>query len=286
MRAAAGANGNGSILVAFDGSPAAGATAGSAIQIARSEHRAIRGLYVVDDALIMNPYANHQVELGSVAERKSRANLLAQFQRRGEGRLAWLAGRCRAAQVPVTVDIVLGKVPEQVLQAAGEAVLLALGRCGHGHAADPSRLGRHFRAIAHHAPCPLLVGGAQEREVRRLLLAYNGSVRARRALTWTVRLQRALPAEVVVVSVQHSERDTVREWSQEARNRLDEGDLAHYRFLTRAGEPVSEIVTAATEHQADFILMGGYRHTAAMEWLVGSTVDGVLRRARLPIVVA
>lgn len=32
--------------------------------------------------------------------------------------------------------------------------------------------------------------------------------------------------------------------------------------------------------------MGGYRHTAAVEWLVSSTTKGVLKRLALPVLVA
>jgi nucleotide-binding universal stress UspA family protein len=56
--------------------------------------------------------------------------------------------------------------------------------------------------------------------------------------------------------------------------------------LHRLGQPAREIVAVAEENQADLIVMGRYRHTALLEWLMGSTVDRVLRGTELPVLMA
>jgi nucleotide-binding universal stress UspA family protein len=270
------------ILVAFDGSRPARAAASVALQIAAGEGLAIRGLYVIDTALVMDPYANCQLELGKSPERASRAELIADFQRRGEQELTWLADRCRTTSVPVTTAVLMGSVAMVVLQEATQATLLTLGRCGHGHATDGTHLGRHFRAIAHHAPCPLVVGGDQERALQRILLAIDGGEHAGEALEWATRLQRSLQAEVFLLTVRQPGSKT----ADEPREHLSHEYPLRYRLLTREGEPAAEIVAAATENQADCILMGGYRHTAVVEWLVGSVVEGVLAQTPLPVLLA
>jgi nucleotide-binding universal stress UspA family protein len=163
--------------------------------------------------------------------------------------------------------------------------LLALGRRGHGHASDSSHLGRNFRAIAHHTPRPMLVGGDEARPVQRLLLAYNGSEHARQALAWTILLQRTLYSDVLVLSVKENGH-TSQDISSELVDQLNQGGLADYRFLSGEGQPASQIVAAAAENEVDLIVMGRYRHTALLEWLVGSTLDYVLRGTSLPVLIA
>ncbi len=272
------------ILVAVDGSPAARAAAEVAIQIARGRHGAVRGAYVVDEELVLDTYADHAAELGESVESTSRADLVARYRAQGEAALLWLSEQCRAADVPVTTDLALGRVTELLLQNAGHASLLALGRRGNRRAAATGQLGAHFRAIAHHSPCAVLVGGASPPPLRHLLLAYNDSDRAREALTWTSRLQQALGADVAVVAARLSSGDAADSWLQRAREQLPP-DALRYRFTARAGDPVAQIVAAAEGH-ADLVLLGGYRHGAAVEWIVGSTVDGVLTRTELPVLVA
>jgi nucleotide-binding universal stress UspA family protein len=272
------------ILVAMDGSLPAQAAASLAIQIAASQNLSIRGLYVVDDRLVMDSYANYQAELGSTEEVASRADLVNQFRKWGDATLQWLEARCRDGNIPVTTDLLFGSVPELILQEASQAKLLALGRRGHGHAMDVSYLGRNFRAIAHHVHQPILVGGDELRSTQRLLLAYNGSERATSALAWATLLQRTRQSEVIALAVQENS-SASQPWLSEMQAQLDTGGLANYRFASRTGLPSTEIVAAASEHQVDLIVMGRYRHTALLEWLVGSTLDRVLCSTRLPVLV-
>jgi nucleotide-binding universal stress UspA family protein len=273
------------ILVAQDGSPPAQAAASVAIQIAQSRNLALRGLYVVDEALVLNMYADYQTELGDIEEPTSRDDLVARFRERGETALQLLAARCQVAGVPVTTEIEFGGVLELLLQEAAQVELLALGRRGHRHAVDPHRLGGHFRAIAHRIQRPLLVGGDEQRPVQRLLLAYHGSQTAQRALGWASLLQQALSASVVVVAVQDSG-DAPDQWAMDMETRVTQSSLGHYEFLTRVGQPATEIVAVAAENQVDLIVMGRYHHVALLEWLAGSTVDQVLRNTGLPVLVA
>jgi nucleotide-binding universal stress UspA family protein len=269
------------IVVAQDGSPAALAAAGIAIQIAQSQALSIHGLYVVDETLALDTYADYRQELASDREPASRAQLLAWFKKQGNAALQLLEARCQAAGVPVTAELMAGGVPEMILRESEQAKLLAIGRRGHGHEGDPGHLGGSFRTIAHQMHLPLIIGGGEERTVRRLLLAYDGSKRTQPALSWASRLQRTLPAEAAVVAVQENGHQSTAGWLAEA-----QAQLAGCQCLSRQGQPASEIVAAAEETQADLIIMGRYRHTALLEWLRGSTVDRVLSVTELPVLMA
>lgn len=273
--------GTSEILVAQDGSTSALAAAAIAIQIAQSQDLSVHGLYVVDETLALDTYADYRRELESNGELTSRAELLTWFEEQGDAALQRLEVRCQAAGVPLTAELVAGGVPEMVLRASKQARLLAIGRQGHGHKRDLHHLGQNFRTIAHHTHLPLVIGGDEERKVRRLLLAYDGSKHAQPALAWASSLQRTLPAEVVVVAVQENGLQSTSEWLEEAR-----AQLAGCKCLHRLGQPASNIVAVAQENQADLIVMGRYRHTALLEWLIGSTVDRVLRGTQLPVLMA
>jgi nucleotide-binding universal stress UspA family protein len=269
------------ILVAQDGSPSALSAASIAIQIAQSQDLSVRGLYVVDETLALETYADLHGELERDAEPSSRAELVAWFEEQGDAALQMLEVRCQAAGVPVTTELVAGGVEEMVVRGAEQASLLAIGRRGHSHEREPEHLGRTFRAIAHAAHLPLIVGGDEERTVRRLLLAYDGAENTRPALLWASRLQHTLATEVAVVAVQEYERQPTGEWLAEAQAQLE-----NCQCLPRLGQPAGEILDAAEEAQVDLIVMGRHRHAALLEWLTGSTVDRVLRGTQLPVLMA
>jgi nucleotide-binding universal stress UspA family protein len=271
------------ILVASDGSPAAQAAGTVAIQIAASEAGAIRGLYVLDEMLALNTYADPQRELGATGQITSRSQLLGSLEAQGGVALEWLASACEAAGVPSSTQILAGGVAELVEREANKAQLVALGRRGHGHADDPEHLGRNFRAIARRVERPLLAGGDVVRPVQRLLLAYNGTKRSREAMVWVARLRDALPAEVAIVAVQETEADRTREWLDEAQAYLAGDHSTACWCLECQGTPAAEIVAAAKEIETDLVVMGRYGHSALIERVVGSTVDRVLRNTTLPV---
>jgi nucleotide-binding universal stress UspA family protein len=275
------------ILVVEDGSLASQTAADLAIQIAHGLGLSIRGLYVVDATLVLDSYMNYHRELGDAEDPASRAQLVAWFEHRGDRILNRLAQSCQAANVPVTTDLLFGGVPDLILDEAPRAQLLAMGRYGRAHDVKPDYLGRNFRAIAHHAHRPILVGGDMSRPVQRLLLAYNQSEHAQRALAWASRLQHALAASVAVLAVQENgDMAGSSKWAAEMQDHLAREGLLEYHLLHAEGEPATEIVAAAARCQADLVVMGGYRHVATVEWLFDSTLEHVLRNTGLPVLVA
>ena len=90
------------ILVAADNSSEARAAANAALQIAQKQNLAIQGLYVIEEALAFDTYANYHTELpvlsiatnGSDREPSSRAELMNWFEKQGKSALRWLETAC------------------------------------------------------------------------------------------------------------------------------------------------------------------------------------------------
>jgi len=283
------------ILVADDFSVESRAAADAALQIARNQDLTIEGLYVVEEVLALDTYANYHAELSVLSngsndsgrEPTSRAELVNWFENQGKVALNWLESAGTEAGVPVTTKLLAGGVSELVLRDAAQARLLAIGRRGHSHKDDSESLGHNFRKIAHHVHLPMLVGGRETPSLHRLLLAYHGQAHANEALAWTAKLQRDLSAEVIVLSVlEDSESHQEGVNLEEIKEKLAHSDLAAYRFLTGQGRPAVEMATAAAANGVDLIILGHYRHSALVEWLVGSTVDRLLRATSLPVLIA
>ena len=138
----------------------------------------------------------------------------------------------------------------------------------------------------------------------RILLAYDGSPGARRALDAVLALARreTTAPEVVVVAVEahlphygatvgevEEERDVeekaAHRWLAEATAALDEAGVAA-RTQIRAGHPAQEIVRAATDHHATTIVIGGSGHSGVWGRFLGSTTEKVSRHAPCTVLIA
>jgi nucleotide-binding universal stress UspA family protein len=131
----------------------------------------------------------------------------------------------------------------------------------------------------------------------KILVAYDGSQEARRALDWTARLGEDV--EVCVISVvptlevTEKIRDAVdptsdvplhRRELEEAAAVLTKVGIAPSTLL-KAGNPAEEIIDAAAQGNFDMIVVGKHGMGAVRRFLIGSVADRVVRHAGTPVLV-
>jgi nucleotide-binding universal stress UspA family protein len=141
-------------------------------------------------------------------------------------------------------------------------------------------------------------GGGESEDRTRILLAYDGSDGARRALEIVLELA-ARTDRVTVVGVaegvpllgyagtipspeQESERDRMLAEAEEA---LEASGLAVV-LAQRGGDPATAILDAAEKTGCDLIVMGTRGLGTAERWLIGSVSDKVLHHAHCSVLVA
>ncbi len=277
----------GKILVALDGSAAANAAARVAIQIAQARSLSIYGLSIIDEAVLLNPYADLQHEWGGMSDDLPRDHLMAVSKLRGNEALRWLEDQCRAADVPVCTELMLGGVSELILREAGKCDMLSLGRRGGQRDHQSDHLGHNFRRITHHVRCPVIAGGdSHGRSLKRLLLAYDddggGQCAEECGMECAASLQRALSGDVIVLAMQRQDERPPR-WEMAIKACLSRGGLQDYNLVIRTGVTASAITAVSITHHADLIIMARYQRNAFLEWLTGSTADTILRNSALPV---
>jgi nucleotide-binding universal stress UspA family protein len=274
------------ILLAIDGSEISRNTTSIAIQIAQILSIEIFGLYVIDEELVMNDYADYGKELGINEPSFSRGDRAALFEKRAQEVLQWLTSKCQGSSVGVATEIGLGGVTEMILNQAQKASIMAIGRRGNGHHDSSDYLGKNFRHIAHRTNLPLLVGGDSRKPIKKLLLCYNGGERSQKALAWAKQLQSRGGIDALALVVQEDDgAHSAGVWAESIKSQLSQTRIKNFRLITRKGNPPDEIVKAAVKNESDLIVIGGYRHKPPLEWLTGSTADAVLRNTPLSVLI-
>jgi nucleotide-binding universal stress UspA family protein len=176
------------ILVALDASPQSLAALQAAAQLATALHTELHGLFVEDTDLLCMCALPFSREIGSfsaqprpldsrVIERqlRARANLLRQ-------RLAQVA---ETLQLPWSFQVARGRVTDELLAAAENALLLSLGRVGQSL---KRAMGGTAQAVVQRTPRPVLVLGREGNLHAPLTLVYTASPSAQRALQLALRL--------------------------------------------------------------------------------------------------
>lgn len=130
----------------------------------------------------------------------------------------------------------------------------------------------------------------------RIVLGYDGSDHARKALKVAADLAKRYGSEILVVTVIDSasvsgDPSTIRIVSEaadqiaaEASEMLSKESVTH-RIFVRQGDPSVEITRVAEESRADLIVVGSRGLSTLKRIILGSVSHGVLNRSRVSVLV-
>jgi nucleotide-binding universal stress UspA family protein len=225
------------ILVALDASYHSLAALEAAAEIAASLEAELQGLFVEDVNLLRaarSPATREVRYPFDAAARLDQARMERALRAQAARARRAIAAACEQRQIKWSFRVVRGEVAREVLAAATEADLLSLGKASRP-LIRKVRLGSTARAAAVQGPhCVLLL----QRDVRiqaPVMVIYDDSPTARRALALAARLAQKMGRYVDVLLLASATEEVPRlraEISDVLRGR---GLMAQYRQLTKAG---------------------------------------------------
>jgi nucleotide-binding universal stress UspA family protein len=243
------------ILVPLSGDPGSWDALEQAISIARHEGAKIHGLHVVDSP-------EHIQSSSALA-------CQAEFDQ-----------RCANADVEGKLVIEAGELTQKIRERANMADLVVL-KIVHPPRGGLSTLRSPFRTVIINSSRPVLGVPKEATPLKRALLAYDGSLRAKEALfvatylaeTWKTRL-------TVFTSL---ERGKIKADTQDYVRRYLEIHEVGAEYVLTDQDAMQALKMKAEAIDADLILMGSYGRPAWQGMVIGSCLDTVLRESTIPV---
>jgi nucleotide-binding universal stress UspA family protein len=246
------------ILVALDGSEGGWIALEQALLIAQREGARLQGLHVVADE--------------SELENEQTGEIQARFD--------W---RCGELGVTGRLAVRVGEAAHEICDGARWAHLVV------AHLAHPpaphrlARLSSGFRTLVRRCPRPILAVPGNPSPLNKILLAYDGSPKAREALYIAAYAACRWGTDLIGVTVDEKgdgSSDTVNMALAYLNSRG-----VHVLWESTEGPVAPAILTVALEQDVDLLMMGGYGASPLVEVVLGSVVDKVLRESTRPILV-
>ena len=188
------------ILIALDDSPHSRAALDMAVRLAADLEAELEGLFIKDKNLLRAaqlPFAEevrtHSVSPKTLTDRRAQRQLRYQAERAE----ATLQEATEQAEVSSNFRVVEGHVTRELLSAAEEADLLALGKTSTE--SSRRRLGTTCEALLSDAPTPVLVLREAVRRRQPVLTYYDGSDPAASALRVAAELANRGPGHLLKV---------------------------------------------------------------------------------------
>jgi nucleotide-binding universal stress UspA family protein len=192
--------------------------------------------------------------------------------------------RCNALGVKSSTSLATGEVAQEIIERARWADMVVINqRREHGQWAERP-LGTIFQTVAAQAARPILaVPGTSVMLLRRVLLAYDGSPKAREALFVLRHMVSCWKVDGVLLSIEGGR--TNRDLLDVAWQYVQEAGGPPVATRYEQGTPGAVILRVMEEEKADLLLLGGYGYQPLIKVFLGSTVDHVLREAWFPVLI-
>lgn len=268
-----------SILLAVDASENSKVAATYANYLAYKLDAVIDAVYVMDARLINTPY---WTDYGAVSLPVARFSeeMRQILESQGEVVLKSVRENAEQAGVRCRTEIRSGIPALEILEAAKDCDLIVIGRHGETSKLEKARrLGGVSERVLRSSRHPVLVASLDFQEIERVLLCFDGSDRAREAMTYAVELAKRLKLPVQAISV-YDDEEVANEQLEVVRNYAEAHQL-DVTLVAKEGDPGEAILETA--QTGDLIAMGAFGEGRIREWLLGSTTESVLRSAVQPL---
>ncbi|MFO0958978.1 MAG: universal stress protein [Isosphaeraceae bacterium] len=269
------------ILLGLDGSPDGDGALELGIDWARRHNAMLVGLAVIDAPAIRESPA---WPVGPAeSQRALDEGLIADANRRADQVLERFAIRCAEEKIACKPLEDTGVPCERILDEAVRFDLVVLGRRGHYQYAPRNGRDETLEKVIKGSARPVVTVTERPAAGDAVLIAYDGSPPAARAVQAFVNLGLAEKREVVVVSVGDDHASLAR-GSDRIVDFLDHHGIVARSLPVESPESPALVILRYTELcKAGLVVMGSFGKPAWKDLLLGSTTREVVRESNVPV---
>lgn len=201
---------------------------------------------------------------------------------RADDLVSRVSGAMQASKLRYDISKIEGAPADVIVDMSRQTDLIVMGARGDYARWGGAFLGATVESVSRQCSTPLLIVEKEFKPFEDLIIAYDKSENANKALKFAAKLAESLGLPLEVATVQNEE-EFRNLCLTEAKNYLEPFKL-DVRYRHEAGD-ASEMLISITKTVArpTVLLMGSYGHSRIREAILGSTTVQVMRGASKPI---
>ncbi len=271
------------ILVGLDGSDYSDIALQHGIALAKTCQAALHGLHVVDIVQVKSPLLHDLAgATGAAPQLNLTTRMRENLEFRGQQILTQFRQTCEAESVACTSHLLTGVVPTEITRMAHEVDLVLVGRGGIHTRLSKAILGSAIESVVRSGAAPTMVTPEDYRDIRKPLLATDGSQSAMAALSTAIAftLQLELPLSVVHCAPADTSH---HEFLDAIRGQVTDSGVTCEIDICQ-GNAHEDLGRYVRDQGYDLLFMGAFGHRRIVEWILGSTTQYMLRTSPVPLV--
>jgi nucleotide-binding universal stress UspA family protein len=279
-----------SILLALAEAPCDASAKNYAFWLAKKEGSHVHAIAVIDIAAFEVPMLGvpdgfmPSVVTPPLRESQSLMNDLTTMARE---RLDQFASQCASRGIPASTEIQTGIPGEVIGQTAIAHDIVVVSRTGYSRIAKAQESVDALMApVIRSSVRPVLVAGSEFREdgeIRNILVAYDGSTHAARALLIAAELASRPGVHCMLIAAAQSE-EQGNEVLAPAEAFLYHHGITPKKQVIISSKPADVICGHVAAGGVDILIMGAYGHSPIREVLFGSTTERILAHCAVNVI--
>ncbi len=279
-----------SILIALAEAPYDESAKNYALWLAKKEGSHVHALAIIDIAVFEVPVLGAPdgfIPSVVTPPLKESQALMDEMTAAATERLDQFAAQCASRGILCSVETKTGIPGELISRAAVAHDIVLVSRAGYSRVANARETVDSLIApVIRGSVRPVLVAGSEfkeEGDIRNILVAFDGSPHAARALKVASELAARPGVHCTLATIASSE-DLGREILAPAEEFLFHHGITPKRQVIISSKPSDVICGLAVSEAVDLVIMGAYGHSPIREVLFGSTTERILAHCAASVI--
>ncbi|SIT17579.1 Nucleotide-binding universal stress protein, UspA family [Roseivivax lentus] len=215
-------------------------------------------------------------ELSNLDEQRAKLSIV-----RGRAILEDAKALLASAEVKAIEHLRHGDLIEAISEKEGDAEMILIGKRGEAADFAKGHLGSNLERVVRAVSKPLFIASRAFRPIGKVLIAYDGSASAMRAVDYVARspLYAGLKIKIVTIG---SATDAAKKRLQDAKAMLSAAGLEAETGIL-PGQPEEALGKLIDDADFDHLVMGASGHSRLRSLFVGSTSLEMIRTCKVPI---
>ncbi|MGB9736201.1 MAG: universal stress protein [bacterium] len=272
------------ILVAVDGSANSDTALAYGIYLAKKLGAALNIQHVIDVVFLENPFL-HDLSgaMGFEPFMDFSGKVSDILRQRGNQILSDASSTCKKEGIECKTYLDTGIVTKEIAEREKLVDLVIIGQKGVNSQFDRKILGSTTEGLTRRLTKPLLISPMEFKTLNKILLAYDDSNGAKKAMEFAVGFCKdmGLPLSVININKDEAASKTI------LNNVTSYIEPYNIRFetLTKSGNAEKVLKSMLDEDTYDLLIMGAHGHSRIVELVLGSTAEYVIRNTKKPVIV-
>ena len=267
------------ILLGLDGSAYAQAAIEYACQLARGQNATITGVAIIDEPGIQS--SSGPVPIGATRyDIQREEQQLKETEEEAKAILEDFARICEKRQVNTVLHADTGSPVSELIEESKFHDFIVIGKQTSFEYNSNETYGT-LQRVLRNGLIPVLAVPDSVREIKKVLVAYDNSIPASKAVHMFLLLGIWNACDITLL--------TVNDNAEAARGLLDglENFFESYgitpNITTQSGHPDTAVKSYIAENEVDMLVMGAYGRKSVREFFVGSVTQHLIRETTIPL---